>query len=398
MARPKRNSKGLFYEVIELPPGLGGKRQRKYLYAKTVGKLKEKVAQFHADQAQGVAPVRSPSDHTVASWLRQWLEGRRVRGSIRPSTYKRYEMDIRNHLIPALGHIALRDLTNDQVQQLIDHLIPSHAPRTIRNIMTPLQEALDTARKSGKVKQNAARDVEFPPAKSPDLYQMAPDEIQRFLDVVRGERYEALYWLAVLGLREGELLGLRWANVDLECGEIKVTGAVQRVGQPGEKSRMQFVSVKTPRAIRVVRLPADWLHMLRIHRARQDEERQVQGWQEHDLVFPSIRGTPLEPQNLVNRYFKPALSRAGLPAERIRFHDLRHAAASMLIALGYDARTVADILGHSSPEFTLRQYAHSFEDVRQRAVADVGSLLREPPRVLEIPPKKTPRETGSDGA
>ena len=96
----------------------------------------------------------------------------------------------------------------------------------------------------------------------------------------------------------------------------------------------------------------------------------------------------LEAQNLLNRYFKPALKRAGLPAERIRFHDMRHAAASMFIVLGYDARTVADILGHSSPNFTLRQYAHSFEEVRKRAVADIGALMKNKERVPELPEKK----------
>ncbi len=101
----------------------------------------------------------------------------------------------------------------------------------------------------------------------------------------------------------------------------------------------------------------------------------------------------MEAQNLINRHFKAALKRAELPADKIRFHDLRHAAASLFIALGYGARTVADILGHSSPDFTLRQYAHSFEEVRQRAVADVGKLLRDEDRVLELPPSKERRRS-----
>jgi integrase len=128
------------------------------------------------------------------------------------------------------------------------------------------------------------------------------------------------------------------------------------------------------------------VHILLVHKARQDEERAVATWVEHDLVFPTTKGTPMEAQHLVNRNFKPALRRAELPAEKIRFHDLRHAAASMFITLSYDARTVADILGHSSPDFTLRQYAYSFEEVRQRAVADVGKLLWDEERVLELPP------------
>lgn len=146
--------------------------------------------------------------------------------------------------------------------------------------------------------------------------------------------------------------------------------------------------MKTENSKRTILLPEDWLHVLVTHKARQDEERALVSWKEHDLVFPCTKGTPLEAQHLVNRYFKASLKRAELPADKIRFHDLRHAAASMFIALGYDARTVADILGHSSPDFTLRQYAHSFEEVRQRAVADVDKLLRDEGRVLELPPSK----------
>jgi integrase len=246
------------------------------------------------------------------------------------------------------------------------------------------------------VRKNVAKDIELPSKKQPDLYKLEPDEIQRFLDAVRGDRLEALYWLATLGFREGELLGLRWENCDLEAGEIRIAEAGQRVKRPGSKGSMLWVDVKAENGRHTVRLPEDWIRVLREHRTRQDEERLAIDWREHDLVFPSTRGTMLEATNLVHRYFKPALNRAGLPADKIRFHDLRHDAASMFIVLGYDARTVADILGHSSPDFTLRQYAHSFEEVRRRAVADVGTLLKNKDRVLELPEKKTPDEVRVD--
>ena len=127
-------------------------------------------------------------------------------------------------------------------------------------------------------------------------------------------------------------------------------------------------------------LRCGWIHILHEHRTRQDEERLAIYWHEHDLVFPTTEGTMFEATNLVNRYFKPALKRASLPADKVQFHDLRHGAASMLIVLGYDSRTIADILGHSSPSFTMRQYAHSFEEVRDRAVVDIGALLKSKAR------------------
>ena len=405
MARAKKDKNGYFYEVLELASGLGGKRQRKFIRAKTAALLKEKIARFHADQEQGIAPIRNPHEHTLALWLKEWLAGEQQRGTIRPSTYRRYEMDIRNHLIPAIGHIKLSTFTLSDAQRCIDncatHGKKSHkegeppgplAPRSVRNILTPLQEALATAKRHKLVRENVALEVELPEAKQPNLYKLLPTEMRRFLETVRGDRFEALYWLAALGMREGELLGLRWSNVNLQARTVHVVEAMQRVKGANGKSTMQWVSVKTENGRRTIMLPENWVHILLVHKARQDEERAFAAWVEHDLVFPTTKGTPMEAQHLVNRNFKPALRRAELPAEKIRFHDLRHAAASMFITLSYDARTVADILGHSSPDFTLRQYAYSFEEVRQRAVADVGKLLWDEERVLELPPIKERQE------
>jgi integrase len=400
----KKDKQGRFYEVIELAPTAEGHRQRKFIRAKTVAQLKEKITRFHADLEQGRDPIRRiTGEHTVASWLAVWMEGEWTRDNTRASTLQAYSSNIKNHINPRIGTIRLRDLTVDHVQQMLDYAYKHGkklkgkdgeeargplAPQTVRNILSPLTEALDAALKRDLVRRNVAEDVELPSRKLPNLYKLTPEDIQRFLAVVREDRLEALYWLATLGFREGELLGLRWSNLDLDTGEIRITEAAQRVKRPGAKGAMTWVDVKTENSRRTVRLPEDWINVLRAHRARQDEERLAEDWREHDLVFPSTAGTMLEAQNLLNRYFKPALKRAGLPAERIRFHDMRHAAASMFIVLGYDARTVADILGHSSPDFTLRQYAHSFEEVRKRAVADIGTLLKNKDRVPELPEKK----------
>lgn len=397
MARFKRDTKGYFYEVFELEKPLIGGRQRKFIRAKTVAKLKEKIVAFHVQQEKGLAPIRKADDHTVETWLKAWIASEKRRGQIRPSTYRRYNSAIRIHLIPLIGRILLSDLTLHHVEQMIDACKRNDgaplAPRSIRNILTPLIEALDAAKRLGLVKENVAKEAELPKAKQPDLYQVTPDELRRFLEYVRGTRFEALFWFAVLGFRIGELLGARWNDIDLEARTFRVRKAMQRVDQDEGKSKMEWVEPKSERGKRRVKFPEDWYQVLIRHKARQDEERLVAGWQENDLVFPSSRGTPMEAQNVVNRIFKPALTAIGLPAKRIRLHDFRHAAASMLIALGYDARTIADILGHSSPSFTLRQYADSFEAQRDRAVADVGELLKPGgDRILELPRRRTKEE------
>lgn len=404
MARFKRDTKGYFYEVFELEKHLVGGRQRKFIRAKTVARLKEKIAAFHVQQEKGLAPIRKTDDHTVETWLKAWIADEKRRKQIRPSTYRRYNSVICVHIIPLIGHYLLTDLTLKRVQQMVD-ACSEHgriykdgtrgplAPRTVRNIVTPLIEALDAAKRLDLVKENVAKDIELPKAKQPDLYQVTPDELRRFLEYVKDTRFEALFWFAVLGFRIGELLGARWADIDMDARTFRVKKAIQRVDQDEGKSKMEWIDPKSERGKRRVKFPEDWYQVLLRHKARQDEERLVNGWKENDLVFPSSIGTPMEAQNIVNRIFKPALTAIGLPAKKIRLHDFRHAAASMLIALGYDARTIADILGHSSPSFTLRQYADSFEAQRDRAVADVGELLKPGgDRILELPRRRTKEE------
>jgi integrase len=167
------------------------------------------------------------------------LAGIKRRGKIRPSTYRRYEMDMRNHIIPAIGHIRLKELALDHVQTMADECYTRGkqprkqgdkpgplAPRTVRNILTPLSEALDVAKKRKLVRENVVLDVELPKAGTPDLYKLTHAEMRRFLDAARGDRLEALYWLAALGPREGELLGLRWRNVNLQAHAVKIVEAI----------------------------------------------------------------------------------------------------------------------------------------------------------------------------
>jgi integrase len=203
------------------------------------------------------------------------------------------------------------------------------------------------------------------------------------LNAVQGKRLAALYWTALLlGLREGELLGLRWQDVDLDRQTLGIAGAISRQKQANGRSRLVLVPTKTQAGARTLPLPALLCSILREHKAGQDEERRGPGWEEHGLVFPSERGTPLEAGNLVSRSFKPALKRAGLAD--MRFHDLRHTTASLLLASGVDTKTVSAILGHTSPAFTLATYAHVLPEITRQAVAGLGDLLGNAERGLEV--------------
>lgn len=188
---------------------------------------------------------------------------------------------------------------------------------------------------------------------------------------MQGDRLEALWVLTVtLGLRQGELLALRWQDCDLDAGTLRVTGTLQRVA-----GALQRGEPKTPRSRRVLNLPALARGALRRHRARQAAERLQAGpcWQEQDLVFTTVVGTPLDARN-VRRAFKQHLRRAGLPAG-VRFHDLRHTAATLLLAQGVHPRAVTETLGHSQIGLTLDTYSHVLPALRQEVAAQMDAIL-----------------------
>jgi integrase len=199
---------------------------------------------------------------------------------------------------------------------------------------------------------------------------LSSEQARSFLDAVQGDRLEALYTVAIaLGLRQGEILGLRWIDVDFDAGTITVARALQRVG-----GRLMFVPPKSARSLRTVSMPTTLVAALRAHRARQLQERLAAGpdWNPDDLVFTSSTGTPLDSRN-VTRRFQAALERAGLP--RMRFHDARHTCATLLLAQGVQPRVVMETLGHSQISLTMNTYAHVIPELQREAADRMEAVL-----------------------
>ena len=196
MARYPKDKAGYFYTVIEQKRAVGEPRHRKFIRAKTVARLKEKIAAFLVEQDEGLAAPKSDAPYTVLTWVWEWLRGVELRGKVRASTLKRYKSAIKVHISPILGKVVLRELTLAHVQAFLDRLIEKGgkggkplAPQTVKNTWIPLKQALDSARKRG-LTRIITTDVELPAAIEPDLYQITPDEMRRFLTSVAGDRFE----------------------------------------------------------------------------------------------------------------------------------------------------------------------------------------------------------------
>jgi len=364
-----RRSDGRWVAAVSLGDG-----KRVHRYAKTRADAATKLAAV-LKTAQDQLPI-PPERGTVGQFLEDWLANTAKR-TVRPSTFVSYEGLVRVHLVPELGKVPLIKLSPQHVERMINRkLAAGLSPRRVEYMRAVLRRALNDALRWGLVARNVATLVTPPRAERYEIRPLDPEQARRFLDTVRGDRLEALYSVALaVGLRQGEALGLRWQDVDFDKGVIYVRRALQRIG-----GSLQLVEPKTTRSRRAVVLPTTVTTALQQHRARQVAERLAAGseWIDADLVFCTPMGRPLDASN-VTHAFQKHLARAGLP--RQRFHDLRHACASLLLAQGVSPRVVMEILGHSQVALTLDTYSHVLPSLTAEAAARMAAILSPGPTV-----------------
>jgi integrase len=309
---------------------------------------------------------REPSSETLATYAEQWLAHRDParaqsgRTRLASSTFAEYRRALVKHVLPRLGSRTLASLRTEDIDGLIATLeAEGKAPGTVRNIVTPLRKLLADAVRQGKLAVNPAARADLPPAqdfagkeiprehtdaiRAALMDSAAPDPLRNTPDLL----YVCFFDVAVgTGLRLGELRALRWRDVDRDRRVIRVERAY---------SRRELRRPKTESGFRSVPLFASVEAALRELAARAVERGR---YAPDELVFASVRGTPLQPANFRQRVWDRAVRRAGLEEEGYRFHDLRHTCVSRLVAAGADVKLVQAIAGHASPLITLKRYSH----------------------------------------
>jgi integrase len=346
-------------------------RKRKTLYGKTRQEVAAKLTTGLSDREDGV--IFDAENLTIGEYLDRWLKDS-VERNVGPRTLSNYQLQVRQHLRPALGQVKLKALSPAHIQGLYrSKLDAGLAPSSVRYIHAVLHRALKQALRWGLVPRNASESVDLPRLGKEEVEVLLPYEVRAFLDAAREDRLEALYVVAVtVGLRRGELLGLRWTDLELD-GEPKL-----RVGRQLQRMRdgsgRRFVAPKGGKG-RTIRLPARTVEALKAHRARQAQARLKAGslYQDGGLVFASEIGTPLEPSNIDRRSFKPLLEKAGLPD--IRFHDLRHTCATVLLSQGVNPKFVQELLGHADIKLTLGTYSHFLPSMGDQTANAMESAL-----------------------
>ena len=356
-----RRKHGLYMARYSVEAATGSKR--KAVYAKTRKEAAEKLTAAMADASKGITNDGGP--RTVGAFLTSWLENS-VRGSVRKSTYDRNESLCRVHLIPALGRKKLKTLGAADVAGFYRSRLDSGcSAASVRKMHETLHKALKQAVRWGYMTKNPADDVDTPRVHTEEVHPLTRDEARRFLKVVRGDRLEALYVVALhTGLRQGELLALRWEDVDIEEKTLRVRRTITKDG-----GKLLIGPTKTAKGRRTVKLTRDAAEALREHLSRQLEEIDGLGdlFEDNGFVFCTAKGTLINPSNLRKRSFAPLLVRAGLP--HMTFHQLRHTAATILLLKNVNPKIVSEMLGHASIAITLDTYSHVLPNMQDSAVA-----------------------------
>ena len=350
-----------------------GKRRRKYIYGVTRKEVADKLRAMRQEIDQG---VNVTDRTTVAEFLDRWLETV-IKEHRRPRTYESYRQITRLYIVPHIGNVQLIKLTPMQVQNLLNTLQKSGgvnqqpvAPRTVQRTRAVLRSALTRAQRWGILVRNAAALTDPPRAEKFKPVVLGPEQGQQLLQVAASHRLEAIWYIALLmGLREGELLGLTWEHIDFTARRLVVNQTLQR--RKGEG--LVVAPPKTASSIRTLPLPQIVERVLQKQQQRQqaDRERAANFWVETGFVFTTESGRPIDPSNLL-QMFKRLLKAANLPM--MRLHDLRHSCATLLIAQGVHPRIVMDILGHSQISITMDLYSHVLPET-QREAAKAMDLL-----------------------
>lgn len=346
----------------------GGKR--KSFYGKTRADVARQLAAAIRDRDAGL-PVAGGGRLTVAQFLDGWLE--RVKSSLKPRTHTRYA-ELARHVSESVGTLPLVRLTPARIEHLYaDKIAEGLSTSTAHHIHAVLHKALGDAYRKGLLAHNPCDRVDAPRMAKYRGAVLTAEQSRAVLDTAADDRLCALYTLALTtGARLGELLALRWKDIDLDDKVLRINGTMQYIG-----GALSIQTPKTEGSRRAIALTSLGVDALRAHRKRQAEERLAIGpdWEDGDLVFCTPIGGPIDGRTLLRSDFYPLLARAGVP--RVRFHDLRHSAATFLVSLGVPMAVVAQILGHSSIRVTGDTYSHVSVAMQRQAMNDLDALLRK---------------------
>jgi integrase len=365
----KRGNK--FCYVVEIGKNAEGKRRQQSKSGFTKKEDAEKaLTQVLHDLGMGTH-IKPTTEKLGSFFLEVWLPHKKQH--IRPGSYKYYYWNITGYIVPRLGNIGLDKLTPQHLVSLYNDLQYGErklAPQTIKHLHKVLNDGMETACKWGMINKNVVKLVKPPSVPRGEMKVWTEGQLVQFLDLVKPIRYYIYFMLAATtGMRRGEVLGLRWEDIDLDEAKLTVRRSLSR-GYQG----YIIQEPKTTAGIRTVALPKQTVVALRQHKVQQAKEKLAAGpdYEDAGFVAMTMFGTLMKPQQLEEAWYK-ALVQSGLP--KIRFHDLRHTHASLLLRRGVHVKIVSERLGHSNITITLNTYSHLLPGMQEEAATKMDELL-----------------------
>jgi len=371
MARRRANNEGtIFYRESRgewaAQVSISGKRLTKY--AKTQRECRDWVKETLAKIGNGL--TFSGTQVTVAKFMKMWMDGKEL--SARPQTVSAYRALVKQHVLPSMGDMRLQDIQPAHLKQLyLFKKEEGRGARTVQVIHMVMHAVLRQAVKEGVLGRNPADAVQRPKAEAAERHILTEEQAQQLIIATENTRYGTLIYMALMtGMREGELLGLKWSDVNWTIGQLYI----QRQLQVKKVNGSVLVPPKTKAGVRHIKLGPGTLGRLARHREQQEllKDGNQARWEENDLIFPNTIGKPESARNMYEDY-KGLLKENGLPA--INFHALRHTALSIMLDMGTPVNTVQKWAGHSKASVTTDTYGHSMAHAENEVAARLEELL-----------------------
>jgi integrase len=344
-----------------------GKRQA--VYGGTQKEVAKKIAELRKEDEAGLHNT-TDADQPFRTFALAWIDAHK---NLEPKTEKGYRCILRHHF-DGIGDTPLNKLKPAMIQAHYTRKLKTQASTSVHHIHTFFHVVLEHAVKLELIPRNPSDHVDAPPIKSKEICPLTEEQAKLMLQAIKGDRYEALYALALAtGMREAELLGLRWQDINFDKKLIRVAMTLHRI-----KGVYDLRKTKSRGSKRTLPLPDYAIQLLKEHRLRQTEElsalKEIQEYN-WDLIFTTVVGAPLHPTVALKR-FQKLIEKVGIP-KTTRFHDIRHTFATLLLERGVHIKAVSELLGHSSVDITLRVYGHVTPRMQDTALIQINSLMSE---------------------
>ena len=370
-----RNGKPYIYWEARVTVGhdpITGKQIQRSISGKTQKEVAQRAREMAVEVDQGT--YKAPSKMTLGEWLDIWLK--EYLGSVKPKTLESYQCQIENHIRPQLGSIKLDTLSTHAIQHFCNSLTDSGlSPKTVKIVHGVLHKALQQAVAISYLRFNPSDACILPRIERKELKPLDDNAIHQFMVAVKGHPYELLFLVTLFtGMRQGEVLGLEWQDVDFEHGTLLIRRQLQKVKDNNGKYHFQFASVKNSKWRKIAPAPFVMQWLKRQH-GKQEEWKVLAGtaWKDTGLIFTNELGDHLMPHTIYHN-FKRIVTDMGLPS--VRFHDLRHSYAVASIKSGDDIKTVQGNLGHATASFTLDVYGHVTDQMRHESAQRMEQYIK----------------------